>query len=225
MQLKLNRIALAFSALLLITLVATLWFLKGGLHKYTPKSINKVNQQGTKSKSSLTVSLKYPADFQPTYKRPLEYPGELYEQKVQVGNKTIISGYNYYFAAPLINNDYEVLSTFNRSLSVDPNTAEYKGGMRTTTYFVHSVLWDYKEVQFGRAQKLVTPNIRENAWIYDVTATGAKDGAPDQQGKAFYAWTNKTAYSYLLTVAKENWQPNISTWNDMINSFKLNENY
>jgi len=185
-------------------------------HKYTS-----VQPSAVKSKDNLSVSLKKPAEFTPQYKDVLSTPFQIYTQNEVVGNKTVTTGYLFVSASPLAADEKSVVDTVNHAFTKNPNDPYYKSAKRPMESYVDNIYSGlYKTVTVGNPTALQTPNLKKDAYIFDVSASGAKNGAPDQQGKAIYTWTDNAVFFYILSVAKENWQPNLATWQDMINSFK-----
>lgn len=214
-----RRLKLVWLAIILVLVILGLSLL---LNVHTKSQTPKLTT--SKAVGALQGSIRFakPEDFQ-------------YPVRPQIGSTQIFNQFNnsklphtptgHLVAVTTPIKDKETLKGleyYNYAYKQDPSSDAYKRGLQSPLSFANVFLKDrYPNIVIFNAAKYTKPTIKENAYIFDITATGGKNGTPDQKGKIVYAWTDKAAYFYLLTVAKEDWQPNLTTWQDMINSIQI----
>lgn len=64
-------------------------------------------------------------------------------------------------------------------------------------------------------------NIKDSAWQFDLNGTSATNGK--WQGKFIYAWGKNGVYYVLIAATAPNWQANQSTWQQMVDSIKIDQ--
>lgn len=74
----------------------------------------------------------------------------------------------------------------------------------------------------GEPQKFTNANIKKNAWSFDLDVTSANPQVKPMKGKLVYALGDGVIYYYALMVTKDNWAPNMATWQTVLGSLKLN---
>lgn len=81
-------------------------------------------------------------------------------------------------------------------------------------------------VSLTNPQPFTNPNISKNSWQLDINLTD-NDPADGQNqrmtGKAIYAIGQKAIYYYALAAVDYNWQANNSTWQQMLDSIKIDQ--
>lgn len=83
------------------------------------------------------------------------------------------------------------------------------------------------KVSFNTPQKLVTTNIKNDAMSMDFTATPTSKsqtaGFQVLQGRAVIALSSHAYYYFMVFSTDYNWQTNQSTWQQVINSLKIDQ--
>jgi hypothetical protein len=122
------------------------------------------------------------------------------------------------------------------ALSKSPQTQDYKSAVAPLTAFTEDHLPGFNTLVYslniGPAQKLSTSHIKDKAWQFDVTLSKKTSAQPyvkasqiqsykNWHGKLLYVWTGSHLYYVLLDSIQQNWQPNMSTWQQIIDSLQL----
>lgn len=76
--------------------------------------------------------------------------------------------------------------------------------------------------QLGQPHKFTNANIKKNAWSFDLNILSSNAQIKPMQGKLVYVLGNGVIYYFSLMVTKDNWTPNMATWQTVLSSLKLN---
>jgi len=71
-------------------------------------------------------------------------------------------------------------------------------------------------------QKFTNANIKKNAWSFDLDVTSSNPQVMPMKGKLVYVLGDGVIYYFSLMVTKDNWTPNMSVWQTVLGSVKLN---
>ena len=78
------------------------------------------------------------------------------------------------------------------------------------------------DAKLSEPRKFTNANIKQNAWSFDLNITSSNSQIKPMQGKLIYVLGPGTIYYFSLMVTKDNWVPNMATWQAVLDSLKLN---
>lgn len=213
--------------LVAIAIMCSVALLLGGLFAWliygSPKLPHSQNVQIVRVSSPQGGSIKFtkPANFESSGGDTSTQPLQAFQLIERTRNKTKTSGYLFVSATSLTPSVKKYLNKTNDYLTKSPSSAEHQIAIAPITSFVRTMLFLNTKIALYNPSPFKTSNIKSNAWQFELSATDGEAGAPDFRGKAIYAWTEKATYYYALAVTPGEWEKNISTWQVMIESIKL----
>lgn len=217
-------------------LVALAILVAGGWFLYT-QVIHKSSQPYKFTYSQLdsyTMATK-PSGTSLSFKKPVEMAADSHQSNVADlvhfipgGNKLY---YSYISAAHSVDD-----TSLNAGQFPDPdkimsnsNDPAYNSYISTVKKFIKDRLPAGWNIQLNNSQRFTNPQIKSNAWKYDLSATGTKD-ANSVKGQSFavsgevvYIISGQDYYWFAIITQPYNWQPNINIWQEVTNSLSLEE--
>ncbi|MGH7157118.1 MAG: hypothetical protein ACREGG_03355, partial [Candidatus Saccharimonadales bacterium] len=114
-------------------------------------------------------------------------------------------------------------SWVDANLKTNPSSTTYKAVTSTLIAYVQNFLPQGYTINLGLPQNFTSSHIKSGAWQFDVTASAKTNPQVYQKwhGKLLYVWTASHAYFILIDSIQQNWQPNINTWQQMIDSLQV----
>ena len=220
-----------------------------GKYSYRYKSLTATNIKLTALPKGASLPPNVPAlaDVTVSFKKPLEFQiatgsantdSSKFRHQLQSQTVASLSILMYTYSG---NYGKIVEPVVAASLKKSPQTKDYQSTIAPLNAYVEDNLpivnaHDYN-VSLGPAQSLTTSNIKNTAWQFDVSAvkkTNAqyfkgklihKATSPQPyekwQGKLLYIWTSSHLYYILLDSIQQNWQPNVNTWQQVIDSLQV----
>jgi len=90
--------------------------------------------------------------------------------------------------------------------------------------FVKSFNSSEYSIQLSLPKKFTNPNIKSNAWVFDVSGeTKPSVNLAPIQGQFIFILGKNGYYYFALTTIKTNWRSNSSTWQQVFNSIKIDQ--
>lgn len=109
-------------------------------------------------------------------------------------------------------------------LAGDPNSANYKLYIADIKAFGQSAFPEKTiNVSLAKANPFTNPSISSNAWQFDLTATDSTNQTPTHLGKVLYMIGKNSTYYFLTAAAENNWQNNTKTFQETLDSIKINQ--
>jgi hypothetical protein len=106
--------------------------------------------------------------------------------------------------------------------SSDPG---HQAALNRLSSFIDLRLPDYNAATIGPPKTITTPNVKSNAWSVDFSATPSTTTTqlPDLDGQAILVVGHNSTYYFLVDAADYNWQSNQTTWQQVIDSLKVDQ--
>lgn len=111
----------------------------------------------------------------------------------------------------------------------NPNDPAYGTYIAPVKQFVAYRLQTGWNVELNNPQRFTNPQIKSNAWKYDLSATGTQN-ADSVKGQSFavsgevvYIISGQDHYWFTIITKPYNWQSNINIWQEVTNSLSLEE--
>ena len=106
----------------------------------------------------------------------------------------------------------------------NPNSKDYKAGLTSVQNFAKSGFPEPTiSIKVGQAVAFSNSNVKSNAWQFDIAAQDSSGLTPTHNGKVIWIVGQKTYYQILLSATASDWKNNSRTWNQVIDSIKIDQ--
>lgn len=199
----------------------------GASHKYsyTYTSLNDYKLASTLKGTS--ISFKKPTEFIVSGKA-FAQQGSSYADLYQPNYKTTpVSGLGY-LSVSLVQSALAGSPDYLKSLGstlANPNDKNYQKVVKPINDFVVNTYNPVYKVTLDPAQTLKTANLTANAWQFDYTVLNDKNQHEINplRGKVVFAAGKHTFYYFLVSSVDYNWNKNMTTWNQVVDSIKIDQ--
>ncbi|HLG90556.1 MAG TPA: hypothetical protein VI336_00090 [Candidatus Saccharimonadales bacterium] len=118
--------------------------------------------------------------------------------------------------------DYEETSTALNTANTQSDAYKYYDSLNTNfakTAYVEPTI----SVTVGKPTQFTNPSITQYAWVFPVSADDSSGATPHQTGKLVLIYSDKTYFRFLVMANDDIWELNSSTWDQILNSIKINQ--
>lgn len=171
-----------------------------------------------------------------SFQKPVEFVRS--SQVVRVGGsdllllhasaKTAAKGSMAYISASTIQSALAASQAYTVELNKQMTTHKgtvYDSFLKSFQQTVQAAVPANYSAVLSQPTPLSTPNLKANAWVYDLKATNkdAKVNVFGLKGKFVFAAGQRTFYYFTLASIDYNWQPNQTVWQQVLDSIKIDQ--
>lgn len=109
-----------------------------------------------------------------------------------------------------------------KDLASSPTSEAYKSQIKPLlAYATQQMKKTATNVSLSNVKAFNSANIKDKAWQFDLSATGIY--GDKWVGKFIYTWGKNGIYYFMIAAPDANWQANQSTWQQMLDSIKIDQ--
>lgn len=143
-----------------------------------------------------------------------------YQNEITLAQTVNNNSYAAYIAEGFVGSQPSLTPQQLTSVLADTSNSSYLTALSGLKTFVAQRFTSSYQLSYQKAQPFTNASIKTSTWQLNLAAV--KSGKI-YDGKVVYAASSKGQYYFLVLTPDYNWQSNISTWNQVLDSLKIDQ--
>ena len=116
------------------------------------------------------------------------------------------------------------LDETKENLKADPASNSFKKDTKVLKDFAQSIYADTGvDITLGAIREFTNSNIKKDAYVYALSGKDAKGRITEQSGVMLWISGSKTYYHFLLLADAKDWQKNLTSYQQILDSIKIDQ--